>query len=32
MSRKHVGVQLIGVANKTPVFVMLVGLIKHFEA
>jgi hypothetical protein len=32
MSRKHVGVRLIGVANKNPVFATLMGLIKRFEA
>jgi hypothetical protein len=32
MSKKHVGVRLIGVANKNPVFAMLMGLIKLFKA
>ena len=31
MSRKHMGVQLIGVANKNAVFATLVGPIKRFE-
>ena len=31
MSRKHMGVQLIGVANKKAAFATLVGLTKRFE-
>ena len=31
MSKKHTGVQLIGVANKNAVFAMLVGPTKRFE-
>ena len=32
MSRKHMGVQLIGVANKNAVFATLLGPTKRFEA
>ena len=32
MSRKHMGVQLIGVANKNTVFATLVGPNKRFKA
>ena len=32
MSRKHMGVQLIGMANKNAVFVTLVDPTKQFEA
>ena len=31
MSRKHMGVQLIGVANKNPVFETFVGLTIRFK-
>ena len=31
MSRKHMGVQLIGVANKKAAFATLVGPTKRFE-
>jgi hypothetical protein len=32
MSRKHMGVESISVANENAAFAMLVGLAKRFEA